>query len=310
MGGRSTPRLIADAFGLYRRYPLLFLVLAAAVIVPFDLIYLAAVGSGGSAPSGAEATAGFGLSLVDLLIVVPLVSALHMHAVSDVRKGLEPQLGTIAKRGLATLPVVCAAAIMSGLGIFGGAVLFVIPGLYLWIRWFVVAQTAAIEHEGWTSALRRSWSLTEGSSLHVFVFAVCLLLIFAVPSALLVLGNSLVDEPSGIATFLAGTVLDVVLLSFTALATALLYYDLRERRAALAAESGVPERPSSPPTAAPVDHGIDPRAYSDEDRPNGWYVDPDRPARMLYWDDNHPAGWRGETRSPRKLRAQWEEENG
>jgi hypothetical protein len=43
---RSAPRLLVRTFELYRRYPLLFLVLAARVIVPYELIALAATGTG------------------------------------------------------------------------------------------------------------------------------------------------------------------------------------------------------------------------------------------------------------------------
>lgn len=299
-GGRSTPRLIADTFGLYRRYPLLFVVLAAAVIVPEELITLAVTGSAGGKDSDAL-TLNI-ISLVDLLLVLPLVSALHVHGVDDIRRGEEPRLGSIAKRGAAALPVVCAATIMSSLGIFGGVLLFVIPGIYLWVRWYVVAQTAAIEREGWTAALRHSWALSEGSGTHVFVFLICITIIGAVPSVLL----SLALGDSDLVSFLAGTALGILLVSFTALATALLYYDLRARREALAERytAGADEDPE--PASKPRQESNDPHAYSDSERPNGWYVDPDRPGRMLYWDDTDPPGWRGETRTPRKLRREWE----
>ncbi|HYC80980.1 MAG TPA: hypothetical protein VEB65_04290 [Solirubrobacterales bacterium] len=301
-GGRSTPRLIADAFGLYRRYPLLFLALAAAVIVPYELIVLAATGDGDV--SGSSATA-WALSLLDLFLVGPLVSALHVRAVSDLRQGEEPRLGSIARRGLAALPVVSAAAIMSGLGAFAGAVLFLIPGVYLWIRWSVVAQAAAIERQGWVTALRHSWSLTEGSWFHAFVFVICVTVIAVGPLVLL----NLAWNDRSVGSFLIETALSVLLVSFAALATALLYYDLRVRREALAAESRAAAGPPPPPAPSPADHGFDPRAFSDEDRPNGWYVDPEEPNRMRYWDGAAP-GWRGRTRTPHKLRRRWADENG
>src|SRR5690242_3720953 len=43
---RGPTELIGAAFRLYRRYPLLFLVLASGVIVPADLIELAVTGGG------------------------------------------------------------------------------------------------------------------------------------------------------------------------------------------------------------------------------------------------------------------------
>lgn len=298
--GRSTPRLIADTFGLYRRYPWLFLALAAAVILPEELIVLVVTGSAGGADAD-ELTANV-VFLVDLLLVLPLVSALHVHGVEDVRRGEEPRLGSIARRGLAVLPVVCAATIMSSLGTFGGALLFLLPGVYLWVRWLVVAQVAAIEHEGWTTALRRSWALSEGAWLHTFVFGISIVVLGAAPAGLFYL--TVGDESSSVAAFVTGTALSIVCVSFTALATALLYYDLRARREALAAESEAPEESA----AAPTPHSVDPRVYSDEDRPSGWYVDPRSPGHMRYWEAGEQPRWHDrKTRTPRKLRREWGE---
>lgn len=43
---RSVGEIVRAAGALYRRYPLLFAILAAAVIVPYELIVLAATGYG------------------------------------------------------------------------------------------------------------------------------------------------------------------------------------------------------------------------------------------------------------------------
>jgi hypothetical protein len=45
---------VQSAFGLYRRFPLLFFVLAAGVIVPYEVIVLATTGTG---PSPADLSA-------------------------------------------------------------------------------------------------------------------------------------------------------------------------------------------------------------------------------------------------------------
>jgi hypothetical protein len=165
---RSVPGLIAEAFGLYRRYAGLFLTLAAGVIVPYELIVLAATGAD---PYNRATSLSFVASqllvLIDWVLVNPLVSALHVHAVADIEEGLAPRIGAVARRGLAVLPVVAGAALVAGLGFFGGLVLLVIPGIILWLRWQVAAQAAAIEREGWRQALRRSWSLTEANVIRV-----------------------------------------------------------------------------------------------------------------------------------------------
>jgi hypothetical protein len=229
---RSTPRLIVETFQLYRRYPLLFLVLAAGVVVPYWLIVLAATGTGPFNQRGLAAGIGLLLTLVATAVVDPLVSALHVHAVEEVEKGRTPQLGPVARQGLMVLPMVAAAVIMSWLAFAGGLLLLVLPGIYVFFRLTVTAQAAAIERQNWLPALRRSWALTEGNLLHVAFFVICVFLITAPPGLLL---NHVLDGETTALNFVAGVAWQVLVISFSALATAVLYFDLRARRL-LAAE--------------------------------------------------------------------------
>src|SRR4051794_11541061 len=72
---RSAPRLLVGTFELYRRYPLLFLVLAAGVIVPYELIALVATGTGSFSRANTSAGIQLLLTLTDWALVTPLVSA-------------------------------------------------------------------------------------------------------------------------------------------------------------------------------------------------------------------------------------------
>ena len=107
---RSAGHLVGAAFELYRRYPLLFLVLAAGVIVPYEAIVLAATGAGPFAHGSLSFGTSSLLTLIELALVGPLVSALHVHAVSEASEGRRPRLVSVARRGLQVLPVVAAAA--------------------------------------------------------------------------------------------------------------------------------------------------------------------------------------------------------
>jgi hypothetical protein len=202
------------------------------------------------------------------------------------------------------LPVVVAASIISGLGIGLGLLALAVPGIILMLRWFVVAQAAAIEHEGWLPALRRSAQLTDGHYGHIFVFLIYTGLIVGVPTLLIGLGFG--HGATNAASFLVGLAIRIVATSFSALATALLYYDLRSRREAAVAPmpSGGPARGRSGPSEA--GHALDPRAYSDEDRPKGWYINPRAPGHMSYWGAGDPPDWGATTRTPREVRREWE----
>lgn len=227
-------RLVLSTFGLYRRYPLLFLILAAAVILPYEALVFAVTGAGLFAQGSLSGSTYLVLTVTEMALVGPLVSALHVHAVNEVREGREPQLALVARQGLRVLPVVAAAAIVSWLGILLGFIFLVVPGIYLTLHWFVVAQAAAIENEGWTAALSRSGDLVQGHYWHVFLLGFYLFVLTFVPSFLVGLGFS--DDTTSVVSFLVGAILQIVVYSFTALATALMYYDLRQRL-----EPAVPE---------------------------------------------------------------------
>jgi hypothetical protein len=205
------------------------------------------------------------------------------------------------------LPVVAAATIMSVLGIALGLFLLIVPGVILWLRWYVVAQAAAIEHEGWLPALRRSRQLTKGHYRHVIVFAIYVGLITTLPTVLV--GLAFGHRTTTVASFLVAVLLNVLTWSFGALAAGLFYFDLRARLPAASARAA-PELAHPRGGSSAVSHSWDPDAYEDQDRPKGWYVDPDAPTKMRFWGLGDPPGWGATTRTPRKIRRAWGEARG
>ena len=227
---RSVGEMLRTAFDMYRRYPLLFATLAVGVIAPYELARLAATGV---APLGSGKGANTGtLLLFDLLdysFVGPLISALHVHAVIEIGEGRRPRLGSVAAQGLRVLPVVAAAEIVATILIALGFVALIIPGILLALGWSVVAQTAAVDHEGWLPALRRSRPLTAGHYRHIFrlVFAVGILgFVVGLVGAQATIGAS-----TSFASVVIGIALYTIVASFGALVVAILYFDLRAREA-------------------------------------------------------------------------------
>jgi hypothetical protein len=288
-------------------------VLAAVVVVPYEVIVLAATGAG----PFAQGKLGFGTSTLLLAIgtflVTPLISALHAHGVLDVRDGNQPRLGPITRRALAALPTVSAAVIISWLGIAAGFIALVVPGVLLSLRWSVVSQVAALEGKGWTEALSRSRELTRTHYPHIFGLFLLAGVIATLPFSLV--GLAFGHSTTNAASFLVGTALQILLRSFTALATALLYFDLSARFQAEPNRPVVEPGPSdatalSGRTVEPTGHPLDPDSYSDEDRPRGWYVDPGAPWKMRYWAADGKPGWSRRTaKTPKQTLAGWHKVN-
>ena len=307
---RSSRELVQAALDLYRRFPLLFFVLAAAVIVPYEVIVLVATGAGPFAHGNLGFGTGSLITLIELALIGPLVSALHVHAVKAVGEGREPRLVPIARQGLKVLPVVAAATIIALLGTAVGFVLLVVPGVILWLRWYVAAQDAAIEHQGWVPALQLSRELTAGNYGHIFGFAIYVGVITTLPT--LLVGLAFGHQTTTVASFLVGVLLQIITWSFAALAAGLLYFDLRARLVPVAAGEPQSQQPTSGPQSSPIEDAgptvipsWNPDGFEDHDRPRGWYVDPSDPSRMRFWGLGEPPGWGATMRTPRKIRRAW-----
>jgi hypothetical protein len=224
---RSVGEIVRTTLRAYRRYPALFAVLALAVVGPFELSVLAITGYGPLHQPRGDSGTSWVLLLLRTSLVTPLISALHLHAVSLIGEAQRPRLTVVASRGARVLPVVAAASIVSGGGVFLGLLAFVIPGVLLLLRWAVVAQAAALEHEGWIPALKSSARLTHGHYLHVLGL---ILLTAALSVGVL---RAVAEVPLGSTTHpssvIVGIAVDTLLASFNALTLALLYFDLRAR---------------------------------------------------------------------------------
>jgi hypothetical protein len=228
---RSVGEILRTALDMYRRYPLLFATLAVGVIAPYELARLAVTGDGplGSGGSGNAGTL-IVFELVYYALVGPLISALHVHAVIEIGAGRRPRIGPVALQGLRVLAVVAAAEIIAGILIALGFVALIIPGIVLGLRWSVVAQTAAVDHEGWLPALRRSAKLAAGNYGHIFRVLISIGLLTFLISAFAAAATG-GGHSTSVAAVLVGIVVYTLIASFAALTLAVLYFDLRAREA-------------------------------------------------------------------------------
>jgi hypothetical protein len=227
---RSVAEIIGEALDIYQRYPLLFLVLALMVIAPYELIVLAITGHGPLADPGKHAVAqSYLLLLIETAVVTPLVSALHVHAVLRIGEGIQPRFVQVTLRALQVLPVVVAAVLVATAGTLLGFIALIVPGVLLFLRWSVVAQVAALEHEGWIPSLSRSQQLTRGHYWHIFGLVI---LVSLVAGGINLAADSIpLGSTSGAASVAAGIAVRSITASLSALTLALLYFDLRGRAA-------------------------------------------------------------------------------
>jgi hypothetical protein len=225
---KSVGEIIGDALRCGASHPALFATLTLAVVVPYAVIVRLVEQANLIGGTHHGALAAILLVLIALLLVGPLISALHVHAVVELGAQRVPRAREVFARGVRVLPVVAAAQVVAGIATGLGFVVLIVPGLILLAIWAVVAQAAAIENTDWLGALRRSGELTRGSRWHALGVVISVGLINGVIERVC---GAAVGSGVSLGALVAGVVVQMITLSFAALTSAMLYYDLRARAA-------------------------------------------------------------------------------
>jgi hypothetical protein len=230
---RDAGALLRDSLTIYIRHFWTFLALGALVVVPSELI-VSGIGleqftSGyDSSPSFAEAAIP---ATVSYLVVAPLITAICVYALRSVAAGDSPRAREAVVKGFESFSPIFFAVVLAALGILVGAIL-IIPGIYLFVRWYFVPQAVVLEEAYGASALRASGRLVEGAwwrTLGLIVLVNVVALVVA-----LVLGapfTAAADSADRALWALIGEIVaSAVTQPFGALYSTLLYFDLRERK--------------------------------------------------------------------------------
>jgi hypothetical protein len=234
---RDVGRLFGDALSVYGRYLGLFILLSAAVVVPADLI-VQGIGlemltsSYDESPDVAEALVP---SIVEFLVVMPIVAAICIYALHQIAAGERPPAGQVFVAGFEAFTPLFGAVVLAALGIALGFVLLVVPGIYLAIRWYFVPQAVVIERARGAGALTRSGEIVRGYWWRTLGLVLLANIAIVIPGLILVLPFSAIAESTDRAVWqLAGsTIATSVTTPFVALFSTFLYYDLVARRAAI-----------------------------------------------------------------------------
>jgi hypothetical protein len=160
-------------------------------------------------------------------VLPALVTALNVSVVMGLARGEQPSAGAAFRRALPVIPRALGAVALAAAGVALGTLAFVVPGIWLAIRWYVVAQVAVVEGLTGKRALQRSAELVSGRWWNVFLLVIVTGLGFGFLGALLpaIVGGG--SAPLYVAATIVG---QSIALSLTAVAGALLYFDLRVRR--------------------------------------------------------------------------------
>ena len=231
---RDVAALFADSLAVLRRHFGTFMALSAVVVVPVHVIVSGIgleqlTGRYDSSPPLAEAMIP---TAVSFLVVAPLLNAICIRVLQSIAQGGSPGARRAIVEGFEAFTPIFFAVLLAAAGIALGLLLFIVPGVYVAVRWFFVPQAVVIEGVTGPAALARSMEVTQGFWWRTFLIALGANLAAAIPGLLVSAPLAAVAESSGRAVWaLAGTILaEMVTTPFVALLATFLYYDLRQRR--------------------------------------------------------------------------------
>jgi hypothetical protein len=230
----SRPRiygeLLTTTVQVFRAHSGVVLTAALLLITPVALlvdgVWGRALADGVDArPSSAAQGVGLGLRL---LLIVPLTTALSVIVVQELGGGTAPTLGGALRAAAHRFPAVIGAIAVYVVGVTGGMVLLILPGIWLLVLWYFAAQAAVVDGLGPIASVRRSRELVRGSWWRVFGLILVTGLLFGVGGAIV---TSLIGATGSTALYVAGLiVVEAVAVSLTGIFAALLFFDLRARR--------------------------------------------------------------------------------
>ena len=211
MQGFRVGDVLTTSFRVWKGNLLPFTLIALVIYAP-DIALRFAI----TDPNGALALLPFSILLNTLL------SASLTYGVVMELHGTRPSLRTCIQTGFAQLIPVIGVVVVSTLGIAGGLVMLVVPGIILMLMWYVVVPVAIVERSGVMDSLRRSRELTMGYKTQLFV----LVLVTSVPIALLPYATE--SMLTGVELMVVSSVCSALIGSFIAVVTAVAYTSLRQ----------------------------------------------------------------------------------
>ncbi|HEV3046103.1 MAG TPA: hypothetical protein VGY13_01960 [Solirubrobacteraceae bacterium] len=212
--------VIRRVFDIYVEQSSVLMPAAAVVFVVTEIITSLLVAANAS------------LALVALLIDLvakAVFTGMIVELVADLRDGRrDASVGQLLRAVSPVLGQLILVAVVAGVAVLVGLFLVVVPGLILLTIWSVFAPVVVLERLPGLRALGRSRELVRGSGWQVFGVVFVFVILLAIVSDAIVLAAG--SAGSG-AEIVARVVVGVLAAPLSALAAAVLYFELRDLRA-------------------------------------------------------------------------------
>ncbi len=238
MGPVTAGSLIQRSFEVFRAGFVPFFTLALIFYSPVAVLQLMALGSAGSDPGAVETGSVVALMLAYVLLI-PIASAAVVYGVFQGLRGRPATIGQCISVAAARWLAILGLAILTVVVVFVGYMMCVIPGVVLTYGLFIAGPVLIVEQLEPTEAMKRSWQLTDGYKLILFVLALAIgVLQFAATVVVNlafgtdILGSEALPASPGLYQ-ITSSLVTVVFTAFNAIAAGVAYHDLRSFREGL-----------------------------------------------------------------------------
>jgi hypothetical protein len=186
------------------------------------------------------------------IVATTFFNGMVVELVRDVQDGrLDASVGDLFRSVAPVVAPLIAVSFLAGIGIVIGLVLLIVPGLFLLTIWAVIAPVIVIERKGAIDSFGRSRELVRGHGWQVFgVIVVLFLLQFIITQVLNAVANSVSDSFVGYT--ISDLIVRLLVAPFTALAAAVLFFELKARKGEPVLDTGAGGQVSGPEQATPA----------------------------------------------------------
>ncbi len=221
--------LLSRTWAIYRGHLGTVLVVAGGVVAVVDLILGAGLGQlaapyRASTPRGQQAVA----LAAAWFVTVPLVSVMLARVVLDAIAGEQPAARRAVRTGLDLFAPVLLVTLIWSVALVVG-LLLIVPGVYIAVAWYFVAQAVVLDDRRGPAAIARSGELVRGRWLWAALTGLTFQLAILIPQALAaVVFDDAARAVDSTAVLVAGDiVVQTFSLPFVAIGATLFYLDLR-----------------------------------------------------------------------------------
>jgi uncharacterized membrane protein len=166
-------KVISKALNVYFQNFISFTFIATVVAIPsVGLGLIQGEQQVQGQPPGLEQVGLILLTILVLLILSGLTTAIILHATFQHMSGRVVRLGQSVGRGLARTLSLLLLMLLVGLGVAFGMLLLIIPGIYLAVRWHVAVPANVVESLSPLRSMARSRDLTKGFRWKIFALMI------------------------------------------------------------------------------------------------------------------------------------------